>query len=162
MLHTSDVVHVICRGLQKNRKRSKSMQCCMCDLLIDIDSNTELICRGLRTLFNTLLSSLPAVFNVGSLLFLMFFVYAILGMNLFGTQDNELSQQDSHANFLSFGSSMLTLFRLSTSDSWDQILQVHVCCIHSCTRLFIHSLFENVVQFVPAIWTFIVPVWMSF
>jgi len=71
-----------------------------------------------------LLSSLPAVFNVGSLLFLMFFVYAILGMNLFGTQDNELSQQDPHANFLSFGSSMLTLFRLSTSDSWDQILQV--------------------------------------
>lgn len=80
--------------------------------------------RGLRTLFNTLLSSLPAVFNVGSLLFLMFFIYAILGMNLFGTQDNELSQQDPHANFLSFGSSMLTLFRLSTSDSWDQILQV--------------------------------------
>ena len=83
-----------------------------------------MLCRGLRTLFNTLLSSLPAVFNVGSLLFLMFFIYAILGMNLFGTQDNELSQQDPHANFLSFGSSMLTLFRLSTSDSWDQILQV--------------------------------------
>ena len=85
---------------------------------------TVLLYRGLRTLFNTLLSSLPAVFNVGSLLFLMFFIYAILGMNLFGTQDNELSQQDPHANFLSFGSSMLTLFRLSTSDSWDQILQV--------------------------------------
>ncbi|DBB15358.1 TPA: hypothetical protein ACH3X3_003603 [Trebouxia sp. C0006] len=84
--------------------------------------------KGLRTLFNTLLSSLPAVFNVGSLLFLMFFVYAILGMNLFGTQDNELSQQDSHANFLSFGSSMLTLFRLSTSDSWDQILQSSQGC----------------------------------
>ncbi|KAL0023530.1 hypothetical protein WJX79_008642 [Trebouxia sp. C0005] len=84
--------------------------------------------KGLRTLFNTLLSSLPAVFNVGSLLFLMFFIYAILGMNLFGTQDNELSQQDPHANFLSFGASMLTLFRLSTSDSWDQILQSSQGC----------------------------------
>lgn len=57
----------------------------------------------------------------------MFFIYAILGMNLFGTASNELSQQEPHANFLSFGASMLTLFRLSTSDSWDQILQVSHC-----------------------------------
>ena len=86
-----------------------------------------LICRGLRTLFNTLLSSLPAVLNVGSLLFLMFFIYAILGMNLFGSKGNELSQNEPHANFMSFPASMLTLFRLSTGDSWDQILQVSSC-----------------------------------
>ena len=91
------------------------------------------MCRGLRTLFNTLLSSLPAVFNVGSLLFLMFFIYAILGMNLFGTPGSELSQSDPHANFLSFPASMLTLFRLSTSDSWDQILQVSLLLRCHCS-----------------------------
>ena len=141
----------------------------MCDLQINIDSNVDFICRGLRTLFNTLLSSLPAVFNVGSLLFLMFFIYAILGMNLFGTQDNELSQQDPHANFLSFGASMLTLFRLSTSDSWDQILQVSKS-IHSCDLAFIGSSIHSsrdsftihlLVQFVPDIWTILVPVWLN-
>lgn len=33
--------------------------------------------RGLRTLFNTLISSLPAIVNVGSLLFLLMFIYAV-------------------------------------------------------------------------------------
>ena len=32
----------------------------------------------------TLLWSLPAVFNVASVLFLFTFVYAVMGMNLFG------------------------------------------------------------------------------
>lgn len=99
-------------------------------------------CRGLRTLFNTLLSSLPAVFNVGSLLFLMFFIYAVLGMNLFGSQANLLSQNNPHANFMSFSASMLTLFRLSTSDSWDQILQVSCSSVEPFTCLF-HAKFEK-------------------
>ena len=45
-------------------------------------------------------------------------------MNLFGSVGNELSQNQPHANFMSFPASMLTLFRLSTGDSWDEILQV--------------------------------------
>ena len=40
--------------------------------------------RGVRALFNTLIMSLPAIMNVGSLLLLLLFMFAILGMNLFG------------------------------------------------------------------------------
>ncbi len=40
--------------------------------------------RALRTLVNTLLTSLLAILNVGSLLFLLLFVYAVLGVDLFG------------------------------------------------------------------------------
>lgn len=40
--------------------------------------------KGLRTMFQTLLVSLPALGNVGSVLFLFFFIFAIMGMNLFG------------------------------------------------------------------------------
>lgn len=40
--------------------------------------------KGLRTLFQTLLVSLPALGNVGSVLFLFFFIFAVMGMNLFG------------------------------------------------------------------------------
>ena len=36
------------------------------------------------TLFDTLLNSLPTLMNVGALLLLVFFVYSILGVNLFG------------------------------------------------------------------------------
>ena len=83
-------------------------------------------CRGLRTLFNTLLSSLPAIFNVGSLLFLLLFVYAILGMNLFGDPGSLINQAgvSPHATFANFGSSMMLLMRVCTTDTWEQLLQV--------------------------------------
>ena len=69
--------------------------------------------KGLRTLLQTLLFSLPALFNVGSVLFLFFFIFAVMGMNLFGA----VKMQDSltrHANFEVFGSSLLLLFRSAT------------------------------------------------
>ena len=39
--------------------------------------------KGLRDLLMTMVYSIPALINVGSLLFLVFFIYAVLGMNLF-------------------------------------------------------------------------------
>lgn len=44
--------------------------------------------RGLRTLFNTLITSTPAIANVGALLLLLMYVYGILGLNLFGAPGN--------------------------------------------------------------------------
>lgn len=40
--------------------------------------------QGLRSLFGTLIVSLPAFWNVGGLLGLMFFIYAYIGMLLLG------------------------------------------------------------------------------
>lgn len=40
--------------------------------------------EGLRKLIMTLWAALPALFNVGSLLLLLFFIYAVLGVFLFG------------------------------------------------------------------------------
>jgi len=80
--------------------------------------------RGLRTLFNTLLSSLPAIFNVGGLLFLLMFVYGVMGMNMFGTNTNF----ETHANFRDFGMSLLTLFRVFTGDSWSGVLAAAQNC----------------------------------
>lgn len=66
--------------------------------------------KGLRTLLQTLVWSLPALFNVGSVLFLFMFIYAVIGMNLWGNvvYGGELSR---HANFSNFPMSMLLLFR---------------------------------------------------
>lgn len=54
--------------------------------------------------------SLPALVNVGSLLFLCMFMYAVMGMSLFG----QIKYQENitrHANFRTFASAMLVLFR---------------------------------------------------
>ncbi len=64
--------------------------------------------KGLRTLFNTLISSLPAIFNVGSLLVLVMFIYTVLGMNIFGSTD---LYADPILNFNAFPTSLLTMFR---------------------------------------------------
>ena len=82
--------------------------------------------KGLRTLFNTLIISLPAIFNVGSLLFLLMFVYGVLGMNLFG--EVAIGQQVTHASFSNFGMSLLTLFRVFTGDAWSSIMAAESGC----------------------------------
>lgn len=54
--------------------------------------------KGLRTLFQTLIYSLPALVNVGGVLSLLFFIFAIMGMNLYGqVGENQtyLQQQNS-------------------------------------------------------------------
>lgn len=40
--------------------------------------------KGVRSLFGTLIISLPAFWNVGALVFLMFFIYAYVGVLMFG------------------------------------------------------------------------------
>ena len=70
--------------------------------------------KGFLTLFDTLLKSLPTLMNVGALLLLVFFVYAILGVNLFGKVNRHQEHLNRHANFKNFGWAMLTLFRCET------------------------------------------------
>jgi hypothetical protein len=41
--------------------------------------------KSLRHIFETFLITLPALANVGGLLMLLIFIYAVLGMNLFST-----------------------------------------------------------------------------
>ncbi|KAK3250718.1 Caveolin-2 [Cymbomonas tetramitiformis] len=77
--------------------------------------------KGLRTLFNTLITSLPALGNVGSVLFLFYFIFAIMGMNLFGKVKYG-DFLDRHANFQTFPSALMVLFRMSTGESWNGIM----------------------------------------
>lgn len=39
--------------------------------------------KSLRVIFDTFMITLPNLLNVGSLLLLLFYIYAILGINLF-------------------------------------------------------------------------------
>ena len=78
--------------------------------------------QGIRQLLVALIISLPALFNVGTLLFLVIFIYAIIGMSTFGHVKKQ-NNIDETVNFETFGRSMMLLFRLSTGAGWNDILE---------------------------------------
>ncbi|XP_025947376.1 sodium channel protein type 5 subunit alpha-like [Apteryx rowi] len=87
--------------------------------------------RGIRTLLFALLMSLPALFNIGLLLFLVMFIYAIVGMTNFacvGWKDGI----DNLFNFQTFESSLLCLFQITTSAGWDSLLSPLLSGPDSC------------------------------
>nr|XP_056713191.1 sodium channel protein type 5 subunit alpha-like [Euleptes europaea] len=77
--------------------------------------------RGIRTLLFALMMSLPALFNIGLLLFLVMFIYAVFGMANFAYVRREAGIDDMF-NFETFGNSMLCLFQITTSAGWDGLL----------------------------------------
>jgi len=82
--------------------------------------------KGLLTLFKTLLFSFPSLVNVGTVLLLVYFIYAVVAMNLFSDiRRGEFLTEDS--NFESFFVTMITLFRMSTGESYNGIM--HDCMV---------------------------------
>lgn len=78
--------------------------------------------KSLRTLFNTLVISIPSIVNIGSLLILLFFVYAVVGVQLYAFIPNSGDLNDQ-ANFRSFGTAMLLLLRFSTGENWNGFMR---------------------------------------
>ena len=77
--------------------------------------------KGIRKLLFALIISLPAIINIGALLFLIMYIYAIIGMSSFGDVKLNGALNDL-TNFQTFGNSFLLLIRLSTSGGWNDIL----------------------------------------
>ncbi|CAB3234830.1 unnamed protein product [Arctia plantaginis] len=78
--------------------------------------------KGIRKLLFALVVSLPALFNIGALLALITFIYAIIGMSVFGHVKEHGALNDI-VNFQTFGRSMQLLFRLMTSAGWNDVLE---------------------------------------
>ena len=82
--------------------------------------------KGLQSLLTALLLSLPAMANLSGIFLIVQFLYAVLGMQLFGkvTRGDYLN---ADANFCSFGTAFLTMFRCATGESWNGIM--HDCMV---------------------------------
>ncbi|XP_043970678.1 voltage-dependent T-type calcium channel subunit alpha-1H-like isoform X3 [Gambusia affinis] len=82
---------------------------------------------GMRALLDTVMQALPQVGNLGLLFMLLFFIYAALGVELFGKLEcsdlNPCEGLSRHATFDNFGMAFLTLFRVSTGDNWNGIMK---------------------------------------
>ena len=58
---------------------------------------------------------------MGGLLTLFIYLYSVLGVFSFASVklNNELNE---HANFQSFGTAAMTLFRIATGEAWNQLM----------------------------------------
>ena len=77
--------------------------------------------KQVRDLIMTLVLSFPSLVNVGGVLGLVVFMYAVLGVNLFTyvvKQDNLTENR----NFMTLSSSMLLLFQCLTGDNWSGMM----------------------------------------
>ena len=72
----------------------------------------------MRLILDTVFNILPQVSNVMALIFLLFFIYAALGINLFsGVMLQDFL--DEKNNFQSFDKAMIVLMKFSTGEDWN-------------------------------------------
>jgi hypothetical protein len=77
--------------------------------------------KQLRAPLNTMLSILPGLINIGAILLLLFFVYAVCGVQLYGTIAFQGKLNDQ-ANFRSVANAMLLLLRFMTGEDWNSFM----------------------------------------
>merc|ERR1719502_466001 len=65
--------------------------------------------------------TLPSLWNVGAILCLLFYMFSILGVQLFATIQFSDAYED-HANFRDFPTAFLTLVRCSTGENWNGMM----------------------------------------
>nr|XP_057906960.1 voltage-dependent L-type calcium channel subunit alpha-1D isoform X2 [Doryrhamphus excisus] len=79
--------------------------------------------EGIRTLLWTFVKSLQALPYVGLLIAMIFFIYAVIGMQTFGKvaiDDN--THINRNCNFQTFFMAVLVLFRCATGEQWQEIM----------------------------------------
>lgn len=72
---------------------------------------------SLQTLFHAVQASLPSILNVSAIFMMVMCLFAILFMEFFGLTKFGPYGND-HANFRSYGNSLLTLVRMTTGENW--------------------------------------------
>ena len=69
--------------------------------------------------FRTFLESVPLISNVAILLTIVFFVYTVLAVQMFGLVAPSDQEMNDLMNFQNFGRAWWTLFVLSTGEHWN-------------------------------------------
>ena len=77
--------------------------------------------RSLFMIFNTFVITLQSLANIGSLLLLVIFMYSVIGMTQFGNV-MRTGMMNDYMNFETFLNSFMTLFVISTGDSWNNMM----------------------------------------
>jgi hypothetical protein len=77
--------------------------------------------ENIKIILDTVVNIIPQISNFISLLFLLLFIFAALGMNVFcGVVYHDILS--SQADFSNIGIAVFTLFRCSTGEDWNKIM----------------------------------------
>uniref|UniRef100_A0A8C9RF57 Voltage-dependent L-type calcium channel subunit alpha n=1 Tax=Scleropages formosus TaxID=113540 RepID=A0A8C9RF57_SCLFO len=84
--------------------------------------------EGIRTLLWTFIKSFQALPYVALLIAMLFFIYAVIGMQVFGKIAMvDGTQINRNNNFQTFPQAVLLLFRCATGEAWQEIM---LACLH--------------------------------
>ncbi|XP_006719080.1 voltage-dependent L-type calcium channel subunit alpha-1C isoform X30 [Homo sapiens] len=79
--------------------------------------------EGIRTLLWTFIKSFQALPYVALLIVMLFFIYAVIGMQVFGKIAlNDTTEINRNNNFQTFPQAVLLLFRCATGEAWQDIM----------------------------------------
>merc|ERR1711998_659739 len=72
----------------------------------------------LRIIVSTMITAMPSVMYISVLIFLMLYIYGVLGVFVFGDNDKKY--------FGNLGTALITLFRVMTMDHWGEVLYIQL------------------------------------
>ena len=75
----------------------------------------------IRLIIDTIFNILPQIGNVMSLILLLLFIFAVLGINLFSGVMLQ-KHLDEKNNFQTFLNAMVVLMRFSTGENWNDFM----------------------------------------
>ncbi|XP_025411039.1 muscle calcium channel subunit alpha-1 isoform X8 [Sipha flava] len=93
---------------------------------------------GIRTLLWTFVKSFQALPYVALLIVMLFFIYAVIGMQIFGRIAKDTKESAIHRNnhFQTFPQAVLILFRSATGEAWQDIM---MSCAYRPNEVFCDS-----------------------
>ena len=77
--------------------------------------------KSLQVIFSTFLNTIPALVNTGGLMFLVIYIFSVIGMNLFARVKLQ-APMHRWLNFQTVPNSLLTLFRVATGENWNDVM----------------------------------------
>ncbi len=95
--------------------------CCILTVTLTLTLRLTRELETMAHIFHTLLLTLPSLANVGALLTLILYIYAVVGIQLFSKVQLH-GEVDSNANFQTFWGAMLLLLRFSTGEDWNEFM----------------------------------------
>ena len=75
----------------------------------------------LKTIFMTFVNTIYALFNVGGLMFLIIYIYSVMGITFFADVKMANPPFHSRLNFRTFANSFYTTFRMATGEGWNDL-----------------------------------------
>lgn len=76
--------------------------------------------KGLQTLFITLFQALPELCNVGIVLTVLYFIFAVVGVEVFGRAE-KIAPLSHLLNFDDVGHALMLLYTVTTTEGWGEV-----------------------------------------